>query len=143
MSNTKTTAPKKELIKKWYFYDATNRVLGMLASDIAKILIGKNNPMFAPNQNTGGVVVVTNVEKIAITGNKTKKKTYIHYTGFPGGLREQKFEDVYAKDPRQILIKAVQGMLPKNRLRAERLRNLHVYVGSEHPHQAQATGQEK
>ncbi|KKS75706.1 MAG: 50S ribosomal protein L13 [candidate division WWE3 bacterium GW2011_GWA2_42_9] len=90
----KTTAAKKEQNRKWYFYDASNKVLGMLAADIAKILIGKNNPEYSPNQNTGGVVVVTNAEKIALTGNKMKKKVYIHHTGFPKGLREVKIEKI-------------------------------------------------
>ncbi|GIW69492.1 MAG: 50S ribosomal protein L13 [Patescibacteria group bacterium] len=137
MTNNKTTSAKKINDRKWYFFDASNKVLGMLASEIAKVLIGKNTPMFSPNQNTGGVVVVTNVEKIALTGNKMKKKTYIHHTGYPKGLRVQKMEKVFEKDPRQILIRAVEGMLPKNKLRKERMSNLHVYVGPEHPHKAQ------
>lgn len=133
----KTTTAKKAQNKTWYFYDATNKVLGMLAADIAKILIGKNNPEYSPNQNTGGVVVVTNAEKIALTGNKMKKKVYIHHTGFPKGLREEKIEKILEKDPTRILVTAVTGMLPKNKLRSERLNNLHVYAGPEHPHKAQ------
>ena len=133
----KTTSAKKTQNRKWYFYDATNKVLGMLAADIAKILIGKNNPEFSPNQNTGGIVVVTNAEKIALTGNKMKKKVYMHHTGFPKGLREEKIEKILEKDPAQILERAVKGMLPKNKLQSERLTNLHVYAGPEHPHKAQ------
>ena len=133
----KTTAAKKTQNRKWYFYDATNKVLGMLAADIAKILIGKNNPEYSPNQNTGGVVVVINAEKIALTGNKMKKKVYIHHTGFPKGLREEKIEKILENNPTRILVSAITGMLPKNKLRSERLTNLHVYAGHEHPHKAQ------
>ena len=135
----KTTAAKKTQNRTWYFYDATNKVLGMLAADIAKMLIGKNNPEYSPNQNTGGIVVVTNAEKIALTGNKMKKKEYIHHTGFPKGLREEKIEKILETNPTRILIAAVTGMLPKNKLRSERLNNLHVYAGPEHPHKAQET----
>lgn len=133
----KTTATKKERNRKWYFYDASGKVLGMLAADIAKILIGKNNADYAPNQNTGGIVVVTNAEKIALTGTKMKTKTYMHHTGYPKGLRETKIQKVYDNNPAQILERAIKGMLPKNKLHAERMKNLHVYVGPEHPHKAQ------
>ena len=111
----------------------------MLAADIAKILIGKNNPEYSPNQNTGGVVVVINAEKIALTGNKMKKKVYIHHTGFPKGLREEKIEKILENNPTRILVSAITGMLPKNKLRSERLTNLHGYAGPEHPHKAQET----
>ncbi len=137
MINNRTTSTKKITNRKWYFYDASNKVLGKLAADIAKVLIGKNTPSFSPNQNTGGVVVVTNAEKIVLTGNKMKSKTYTHHTGYPKGLRVEKIQKVFEKDPRQILIRAVEGMLPKNKLRKERMSNLHVYVGPEHPHKAQ------
>lgn len=132
-----TTSAKPNIEKKWCFIDATDKILGKVAEEASVVLIGKDNPEYAPNQNMGGVVVITNAEKIKVTGGKMDKKIYYHYTGFPGGLREQKLKDVYAKDPTKILEKAINGMLPKNRLRSERMNNLHIYKGSEHPHKAQ------
>lgn len=137
MTKNNSTTFKKSANRDWRFYDATNSVLGMLAVKIAKDLIGKNSASFSSHQNTGDIVVVTNAEKIVLTGSKKDKKVYYHHTGYPKGLREVKYGQLVEKDPRLVLIKAVKGMLPKNRLQRERMNNLHVYIGSEHPHKAQ------
>jgi large subunit ribosomal protein L13 len=138
MNKNKTFAPNADKIKKsWHFMDATDKVLGRFATEIAKILMGKNKAEFTPNTNVGDKVVITNVEKIQVTGKKMTDKLYIHHTGFPGGLRSETLEHFKERRPEQILKRAIVGMLPKNKLRAERIKNLYIYKGSEHPHKAQ------
>lgn len=137
---TKTFTPsKQEMIKKqrWHFVNASDRVLGDMAVEIAKKLIGKEKAVFTPNINTGDKVVITNAEKIIVTGNKKIAKKYIHYTGYPGGLKTESFEMLSARRPTEILRKAVLGMLPKNKLRKERISCLYIYTGNTHPHAAQ------
>lgn len=138
MNKNKTFAPNAENIKKqWHFVDATDKVLGRFATEVAKILIGKNKAEYTPNANIGDKVVITNAEKILTTGKKTTDKIYYHHTGFPGGLRSETLGSLKERKPEQVLKRAILGMLPKNKLRAERIKNLYIYKGSEHPHKAQ------
>jgi len=134
----KTYIPKVEDIeKKWYLVDAEGKVLGRLASKIARILSGKNKPIYTPHLDVGDFVVVINADKVRVTGGKEKKKIYYHHSGYPGGLKSCTYEELLKKDPSRIIRKAVQGMLPKNKLGRRMLKKLKVYAGPEHPHQAQ------
>ncbi|RLE10843.1 50S ribosomal protein L13 [Candidatus Aerophobetes bacterium] len=134
----KTYIPKVEDIeKRWYLVDAEGKVLGRLASKIARILSGKNKPIYTPHLDVGDFVVVINAEKVRVTGGKEKKKIYYHHSGYPGGLKSWTYEELLKKDPSRIIRKAVQGMLPKNKLGRRMLKKLKVYPGPEHPHQAQ------
>lgn len=123
--------------KQWVLIDAEGQTLGRLSSEIAKLLRGKNKPGFTPHVDCGDNVVVINAEKITLTGNKLSEKQYIRHTGYPGGQRIVTAEQLQKKAPTQIIEKAVKGMLPKNRLGAQLLKNLNVYAGGEHPHAAQ------
>lgn len=123
--------------KEWLVIDATDAVLGRLASQIAKILRGKHKPSYTPHVDCGDNVIVINAEKVRLTGNKLTDKVYTRHTGYPGGQRFATAADYLAKKPTFVIEKAVKGMLPKNRLGAAILRNLKVYAGSEHPHEAQ------
>ncbi|AEK23338.1 50S ribosomal protein L13 [Capnocytophaga canimorsus] len=123
--------------KKWVLVDAEGQSLGRLASKVAKLLRGKYKPEFTPHVDCGDNVIVVNVEKINLTGNKWNDKEYIRYTGHPGGQRVQTAKELLAKHPERLVEKAVKGMLPKNKLGAAILRNLKVYVGTEHKHEAQ------
>jgi len=123
----------------WHLIDAKDQVLGKVSEKIVKILIGKNKAEYTPNQNWGDKVVVVNAEKVKVTGKKLKDKDYIHYTGFPSGLRTENLESLLSRKPTEVIKKAVSGMLPKNKLRKQRMSNLYIYKGEEHPHQAQLT----
>ena len=127
----------KEKKEEWYLIDAKDQTLGRIAQKIASILMGKNKAEFTPNQNWGGKVVVINAEKIKVTGKKMKDKKYIHYTGYPHGLRTESLESLMSRKPTEALRKAVFGMIPKNKLRKQRMANLYIYAGEEHPHKAQ------
>ncbi len=134
----KTISANKQTVKKeWLLVDAEGQVLGRLASKIAKILRGKHKPDFTPHVDGGDHVVVINADKIILTGNKWDDKEYIWHTGYPGGQRSITARDLMKKHPERLVEKAVKGMLPKNKLGRKMFKNLHVYVGSEHPHQAQ------
>lgn len=136
---TKTYVPPVDsLEKKWYVVDAADQRLGRLASEIAKILRGKNKPIYTPNMDTGDFVVVINAEKVAVTGNKREDKLYRRHSGRPGGMKTETFAKLQGRIPERILEQAVKGMLPKNALGRKLFTNLKVYAGSEHPHQAQA-----
>lgn len=136
--NKKTTAVKAhEITSNWHFIDANGKVLGKLATQVSKILMGKNKATFSSHINVGDKVVITNAEKVRVTGKKMEDKKYIWYTGYPGGLRTQKLWEKFEKNPKSVIEDAVKGMLPKNRLQQERLNNLYVYVGETHPHTAQ------
>ncbi|EKD99559.1 MAG: 50S ribosomal protein L13 [uncultured bacterium] len=136
----KTFAPNPEkVIKKWHFINAEGEILGKVAVNVAKKLMGKEKAVFTPNEELGDKVVVTNVEKIAVTGNKDEKKVYHHYTGFPGGLRTETLGHMRKRKPTEILRLAVTNMLPRNKLRKLRMANLYIYAGAEHPHKAQET----
>jgi large subunit ribosomal protein L13 len=130
-------AKKEEIDHQWYLVDAEGKVLGRLAAALAKILRGKNKPIYTPHVDTGDCVVVVNAEKVSLTGNKMKDKIYYHYTGYPGGIREISAEKLLAKKPTEIIKVAVKGMLPKNSLGRQMLRKLKVYAGPDHPHESQ------
>ena len=123
--------------KQWVVIDATDEVLGRLASQVAKILRGKNKPSFTPHADCGDNVIVINAEKVKLTGNKMTDKVYTRHTGFPGGQRFATPADYLAKKPTFLIEKAVKGMLPKTRLGEAIMKNLKVYAGAEHPHAAQ------
>jgi large subunit ribosomal protein L13 len=125
-----------EVEQKWWIVDATDLIVGRLASELAVILMGKHRPNYTPHVDTGDFIIVTNVEKIKFTGKKWDKKEYTWYTGYPG-LRSETAKHRRDRRPELILTEAVRRMLPKNKLATKMLAKLKVYVGSEHPHQAQ------
>ena len=131
------SATAEGVTKEWYVIDATNEVLGRLASQIAKILRGKNKPCFTPHADCGDYVIVINADKVKLTGKKMTDKVYVRHTGYPGGQRFATPADYLAKKPTFVIEKAVKGMLPKTRLGEHILKNLKVYAGAEHPHAAQ------
>ena len=132
------SATAEGVTKEWYVIDATNEVLGRLASQIAKILRGKNKPCFTPHADCGDYVIVINADKVKLTGKKMTDKVYVRHTGYPGGQRFATPADYLAKKPTFVVEKAVKGMLPKTRLGEHILKNLKVYAGAEHPHAAQS-----
>lgn len=123
--------------RKWHVIDADGKTLGRLAARVAGVLRGKHKPTFTPNVDTGDFVVIVNAEKIHLTGDKMRSKTYYHHTGYPGGLKSTTAEHLFRKDPTQLLTRAVEGMLPKTPLGKRMAKKLHVYAGPTHPHQAQ------
>lgn len=131
------SANKQTINKEWVIVDADSMVLGRLASNVARILRGKHKPYYTPHVDCGDNVIIINAEKVRLTGNKETDKEYIRYTGYPGGQRTATVAEVRQKYPERIIERAVRGMLPKNRLGREMFRNLHVFAGSEHPHEAQ------
>ncbi|MDQ0286121.1 large subunit ribosomal protein L13 [Desulfofundulus luciae] len=126
-----------EIERKWYILDATDKPLGRLAAEAARILRGKHRPQFTPHVDTGDHVIVINAEKVILTGNKLKKKKYIRHSGYPGGLKVTGYDELLAKRPELAVRKAIVGMLPHNRLGARMAKKLRVYRGENHPHQAQ------
>lgn len=128
--------PKKVNIE-WHLIDAKGQILGRVASRIAQILSGKNKVEFSPNQVISDRVVVINAAQVKVTGNKAQDKIYYTHSNFPGGLKSASFEQRMAKHPTKVLVEAVRGMLPINRLRDRRIVNLYVYEGETHPHQGQ------
>lgn len=131
------SANKATVQKEWVVVDATDLVLGRMGSKVAKLLRGKYKPSFTPHVDCGDNVIVINAEKVQLTGNKWNDRVYLSYTGYPGGQRDITPAKLMAKSPDKLIRKVVKGMLPKNRLGAQLLRNLHVYAGAEHPHEAQ------
>ena len=131
------SANKATVQKEWVVVDATDLVLGRMGSKVAKLLRGKYKPSYTPHVDCGDNVIVINAEKVQLTGNKWTDRVYLSYTGYPGGQREITPAKLMAKSPDKLIRKVVKGMLPKNRLGAQLLRNLHVYAGAEHPHEAQ------
>jgi large subunit ribosomal protein L13 len=130
-------AIEKDVPKKWYVVDAKDKVLGRLATQIAMRLRGKHKPIFTPHADTGDFVVVVNAEKVAMTGRKWEEKIYYRHSGYVGGLKRTSARELLAKKPRDILRFAVKGMLPKNSLGRRQLKKLKIYVGPDHPHEAQ------
>ncbi|MBO4473070.1 MAG: 50S ribosomal protein L13 [Clostridia bacterium] len=126
-----------EVERKWYVVDATDLVLGRLASNVAAVLRGKNKPIFTPNVDTGDFVIVINADKVRLTGKKLEQKFYRYHTGYIGGLKEIQYKDMMEKKPVLAVELAVKGMLPKNSLGRKMFKKLKVYAGSEHPHAAQ------
>ena len=123
--------------RKWYVVDAEGKNLGRLASEIAKVLRGKNKPEFTPHIDTGDNVIVINAEKIKVTGKKLDQKVYYHHSDYVGGMKETTLREMMAKKPEQVIELAVKGMLPKGPLGRTMIKKLHVYAGAEHAHQAQ------
>lgn len=126
-----------DIDRRWYMTDASGRVLGRLATNIAAVLKGKHKVLFSPNLDNGDFVVVVNAEKVKLTGNKVEQKTYYHHTGYPGGLRQATARKMLETHPDRVLREAVRGMLPKGPLGRKMLKKLKVYVGPSHPHSAQ------
>jgi len=134
----RTYSPKPgEIQRDWYVVDATDVVLGRLAAQIATLLRGKHKPTFAPHVDGGDFVVVINADKVALTGAKLEQKKAYRHSGYPGGLKATSYAELLEKNPERAVMKAVQGMLPKNRLGRAQLTKLKVYAGAEHPHAAQ------
>ena len=123
--------------RKWYVVDATDMTLGRLASEVAKVLRGKNKPIFTPHIDCGDNVIVINAEKIKVTGKKMDQKVYYHHSDYVGGLKEATLREKLEKQPEQVIELAVKGMLPKNALGRAMMRKLYVYASPEHPHAAQ------
>lgn len=123
--------------RRWYIVDAKDKVLGRLASDIAKVIRGKNKPTFTPNTDTGDFVVVINADRVKVTGKRELLKTYSHHSGYPGGLKTKSFDEIMKKKPEFLIENAVKGMLPKNKLGNKLIKKLKVYAGENHPHSAQ------
>jgi large subunit ribosomal protein L13 len=126
-----------EIARKWYVVDASGQTLGRLASQVARILMGKNNPRYTPFLDVGDHVVVINADKVKTTGMKAEQKVYQHYTGYPGGLRTESFRKRFANRPERVVEQAVLRMLPKSKLGRQMISKLKVYRGDKHPHEAQ------
>ncbi len=134
----KTVSSNKATVnKEWIVIDASQKVLGRVASEVAKIVRGKHKPSFSPHVDCGDNVIVINTDKIRLTGNKWTEKEYVRHTGYPGGQRIETPLNVKAKSSTLLVEKAVRGMLPRNRLGRQIFKNLHLYAGNEHPHAAQ------
>jgi large subunit ribosomal protein L13 len=134
----RTYTPKPgDVERQWYVIDASDVVLGRLATHVATLLRGKHKPVFAPHIDTGDFVVVVNAGKVALTGSKADQKLEYRHSGFPGGLRATSYTELLAKNPRRAVEKAVKGMLPHNRLSRQQITKLKVYAGPDHPHAAQ------
>lgn len=131
------SASAKDIDRKWYVVDATDMVLGRLASQVAAILRGKHKATFTPNIDTGDYVIIVNAEKIRLTGNKENQKEYKRYSGYSGGLKITKYKDMMEKHPERIVEHAVVGMLPHNKLGRQMAKKLRVVVGPDHKHEAQ------
>lgn len=130
-------AKPQEVERKWYVVDATDQVVGRLATKVATILRGKHKPTYTPNVDTGDYVIIINADKVRLTGNKENKKEYVHHTGYPGGRRVTSFRQMMDKHPERVLEHAIKGMLPHNTLGRQMYRKLRVYAGQEHNHAAQ------
>ncbi|GAB5045894.1 50S ribosomal protein L13 [Thermodesulfovibrio sp. TK110] len=128
---------KEEVDRNWYIADANGQTLGRFASRIAKILMGKHKPTYTPNVDNGDFVIVINADKIKVTGKKLTDKVYYHHTGFMGNLKAETLKERLEKEPEEVIVDAVWGMLPKTRLGRKMIKKLKVYRGSEHPHAAQ------
>ena len=123
--------------RKWYVVDADGQTLGRLASEVAKVLRGKNKPVYTPHIDTGDYVIIINAEKVAVTGKKLDQKVYYHHSDYVGGMKETTLKEMMAKKPEKVLELAVKGMLPKGPLGRSMIKKLHVYAGPEHKHEAQ------
>ncbi len=131
------SAKATDIHRDWYIVDASDKILGRLATEIARRLRGKHKAEYTPHVDTGDYIVVTNAEKVRVTGRKFKDKTYYSHSEFPGGLKSISFDKLQEKNPARIIELAVKGMLPKNSLGRDMYRKLKVYAGTEHPHEAQ------
>ncbi|MGE4292936.1 MAG: 50S ribosomal protein L13 [Desulfovibrio sp.] len=131
------TPTPADISNDWIVVDATDKILGRLATEITRRLLGKHKPEFANHMDNGDFVVVVNAEKVKVTGRKMEQKHYYKHSGFPGGLKTKTLAEMLERKPENVLLKAVRGMLPKTRLGRQQLKKLKVYAGPEHPHQAQ------
>lgn len=131
------SAKLSDIEREWHVIDASDKVLGRLATQIARLLIGKHKPIYSPNLDTGDYVVVINAEKIRVTGNKVKQKLYYRHSGYPGGFKSISLERMMQTNPTRVVEEAVKGMLPHNRLGASMRKKLKVYAGANHPHLTQ------
>ena len=139
MKKNKTYTPKPgDVEREWFVVDATDLPLGRLASEIAQILRGKHKPTYAPHIDVGDHVIVINADKVAVSSGKSQSKIYYKHSGFPGGVKAESFEELRERRPEAIVERAVRGMLPKTKLGRQMLRKLKVYVGADHPHEAQS-----
>ncbi len=130
-------ANEQTIERKWFVVDAENLVLGRLSTEVATLLRGKHKPTFTPHVDCGDYVIIVNAEKVALTGNKLADKMYYRHSGYPGGLKSRSAERMLELQPQKVLEESIRGMLPKTRLGDDMYRKLYVYVGPEHPHQAQ------
>lgn len=137
MGSATPVVSAKDVRHDWYVVDATDQVLGRLATRVARVLSGKHRPGFVPYLDTGDFVIVTNADKVRLTGRKLDEKMYRRHSGYPGGLKESRAREVQAKHPERLIEEAVRGMLPKSRLGRKQIRKLKVYRGTSHPHDAQ------
>ncbi len=128
---------ESEIEHKWFLVDAQGKTLGRVASQVARVLRGKHKPTFTPNIDGGDFVVVINAGKVKLTGKRTERKEYFHYTGYPGGAVFEQYKDMIKTDPDRVIEHAVKGMLPHNRLGKRIIKKLKVYAGADHPHSAQ------
>ena len=126
-----------EVERKWYVVDAEGKHLGRLATEIVRVLRGKNKPQYTPHVDVGDFVVVVNADRVAVTGRKAQQRVYRRHSGYPGGMKETSYEQMLARKPTEILRKAVYGMMPKTRLARKQFKKLKIYAGPEHPHSAQ------
>ena len=131
------TPTPKDIRRDWYVVNAEDKILGRLATEIARRLHGKHKPEFTPFIDTGDFIVVVNAEKLKVTGKKLEQKKYYRHSGFPGGLKETSLKDMLDRHPERVLLHAVKGMLPRNRMGRALLKKLKVYAGTDHPHGAQ------
>lgn len=130
-------AKAADISRKWYIVDAAGKPLGRVATQVATVLRGKHKPEFTPHVDTGDHVIIINCEKVVLTGHKLDQKFYYHHSGYPGGLRKTSYRDMMKRKPLFVMRKAVQGMLPKNRLGRQMIKKLRLYTDSEHKHEAQ------
>jgi large subunit ribosomal protein L13 len=126
-----------EVERKWYVVDAEGKHLGRLATEIVRVLRGKNKPQYTPHVDVGDFVVVVNADRVAVTGRKAHQRVYRRHSGYPGGMKETSYEQMLARKPTEVLRKAVYGMMPKTRLARKQFKKLKIYAGPEHPHAAQ------
>lgn len=140
MRDITTSTKAKEISRVWHEVDMQGKILGREATHIATKLTGKAKPYFVRHLDCGDHVVVINAEKLVVTGQKLAQKVYTSYSGYPGGLRSEQLKDMLKRKPEEVVRRAVSGMLPKNKLRDQMLKRLHIYAGSEHPHAQQLKG---
>lgn len=133
----------KDIKRFWHFFDAKDKILGRISTEIAVLLMGKKKPYFVQHLDCGDYVVVVNVSKITVSGKKREKKIYMRYSGYPGGLKRKNFNQVLKEDPVRIIREAVSGMLPQNKLRASMLKRLYVFADEKHPYEGKFVHAEK
>lgn len=133
----------KDIKREWHLINAEGKILGRLATDVAKMLMGKNRTNYVPYLDQGDFVVITNAAKVKVTGRKKQQKVYTSHSGYPGGLKQERFDKLVNRRPAVIIEHAVSGMLPKNRLGREMFKKLKVFAGSEHPYEKQTKKEDK